>query len=224
MPSTRKASVRRSQGAVALARARLRATGGWRVARASVWMVTAGFAVVALVLRIADGSDAALGGLIVAAAHAVTWLAGAPLALAAARDHRSADRRDGVLALAAARGVSSQSLASARVIAAMAEIAAAVGLPVLLLALLTAALSGRAAAALDRVALGLGAVGFAIVAGVTLGGLGSACGRVGGARGGWLLFAVVVAPWLLADLAGHGAWSIPGALGAVLDFALRVRA
>jgi hypothetical protein len=61
------------------------------------------------------------------------------------------------------------------------------------------------------------------VAGVTLGGLGAACGRVGHAQGRWLLVAAVVGPWMLADLAGHGAWSIPGALGAVLDFALGAR-
>ena len=36
-----------------------------------------------------------------------------------------------------------------------------------------------------------------------------------------LLFAVVVGPWMLAGLLGHGAWSIPGAIEAVLDFTLR---
>lgn len=224
MLSTKEARVRRARGAVALARARLRAVRGARAARASAWMIAIGFGVAAVVLRVSDGADAALGGLVISAARSIAWLAGAPLALAAAEDHRAADRRDGVLALAAARGVSPEGLASARVVATMAEIANVLGLPVLLLALLTAALSGRAGAAIDRVALGLGAVAFAIVAGVTLGGLGAASARIGRERGRWVLFALVFAPWALADLAGHGAWSIPGALGAVLDFALRVRA
>ena len=89
--------------------------------------------------------------------------------------------------------------------------------------LLTAALAGHGGVALHRLALGVGAAGFAVVTGVTLGAVGSACGRVGRARGRWLLAAVVVGPWMLADLVGHGAWSIPGALGAVLDFALGAR-
>jgi hypothetical protein len=63
----------------------------------------------------------------------------------------------------------------------------------------------------------------AVVAGVTLGGAGAVCGRIGRARGRWLLLAVIVGPWVLADLAGHGAWSIPGALGAVVDFVLGAR-
>lgn len=204
-------------------RARLRASGGARAARAGAWGLFAVFAVAAVVLRASDGEDASLTGLVVAAAHAVAWIAAAPLALAVAEDPRAADRRDGVILLAASRGVSASGLSSARVLAAMIEIARVIGLPVVLLALLTAGLAGRAAAAFDRLALAAGGVGFAIVAGVTLGGIAAACARAAGPRGRWLFAGAVILPWILADLAGHGAWSIPGALGAVLDFALRVR-
>ena len=223
MPSIRQAGLSRARGAVALARSRLRGLGGARAARALAWLAVLGFAGTAVVLRVSDGAEAPLSGLVVSATHWIAWLVGAPLALAVAEDRRAFDRREGVEALAAARGLSPTGLESARVLAAMAEIASSMGVPVLALSLLTASLAGAAGVALHRAALGLGAVGFAVVAGVTLGGLGSACGRLGRARGRWLLAAIVLGPWMLADLAGHGAWSIPGALGAVLDFALGVR-
>lgn len=223
MPSIRQAGLSRARGAVALSRARLRTLGGARVARTLAWLAALGFAGTAVVLRVSDGADASLSGLVVSASHWIPWLAGAPLALAAAEDRRALDRHDGIEALAAARGLSPVGLESARVLAAMAEIASVIAVPLVVLALVTAALAGGGGIALHRAMLGLGAVGFALVAGVTLGGVGSACGRLGRARGRWLLVAVVLGPWMLADLAGHGAWSIPGALGAVLDFALGMR-
>lgn len=226
MPSLSRAgssSTGRARGAVALARARLRGSGGARAARAVTWLVAMGFAAMAVVLRVADGADAALAGVILTAAPWIAWLAGAPLALAVAEDRRALDRREGVESLAAARGLSPAGLDSARVLAAMAEIAWAIAAPLLGLSLLTAALAGHGGVALHRATLGVWTAGFAVVAGVTLGAVASACGRLGRARGRWLLVAVVVGPWMLADLAGHGAWSIPGALGAVLDFALGAR-
>jgi hypothetical protein len=128
------------------------------------------------------------------------------------------DRREGVEALAASRGISPAALDSARALAAMSAVGLAVGLPLAGLSLLEAALAGRGAMMLHRLGVGLGALLFAAVAGVTLGGAGAVCGRLGRGRGRWLLAMVVLAPWLLADLAGHGAWSIPGALDATLDF------
>lgn len=223
MPSNRQASVRRSQGAVALARARLRRRGGVRIARASAWLLAIGCGAAAVALRAHDGPDVSLVGLVSVAAHGIAWISGAPIALAAAEDHRAADRREGVLSLAAARGVSSSGLAAARVLGAMAEIATAIGGPLVALSLLTAGLAGRAAAAAHGIGIALGVALFALVAGVTLGGIGAACGRAGGGRGRWLLAAIVIGPWVLADLAGNSALSIPGALNAALDFALRAR-
>src|SRR5580700_10025942 len=123
MPSNRPAraaSLARARGVVALARARLRATGGGRAGVILGRVAAGGFAAVALGLRGVDGADASLSGLVITAAHWVPWLAGAPLALAAARDLSSRDRREGVDALAAARGVSSPGREAARVLAAMA--------------------------------------------------------------------------------------------------------
>jgi hypothetical protein len=105
----------------------------------------------------------------------------------------------------------------------MSAVAASIGVPLGLLALLTVALAGRASVALHRAGVAMGVAMFAIVAGVTLGGVGAACGRLGRERGRWLLFTVIAVPWMLADLTGHPGWSIPGALGAVLDFALGAR-
>ena len=213
---------RRGGGAVALARSRLRRTFAARFATACAILVTVGLAAAALALRASDGGDASLEGLLAAAARTLTWLVAAPLALAAAQDRRALDRREGVDALAAARGISPASLASARVLAAMLEITRALALPLGALALLIIALSGSARLALARLALGLGVLLFALVTAVTLGGLGAAAGRIGRERGRWLLFAVIAGPWILADLAGHGAWSIPGALDAALDFVLHL--
>lgn len=223
MSADRQASVRRSRGAVALARARLGRQRAARLGKALAWLAAMGFGGAALLLRLGEGPDVSLSGLVVTAAHWVAWLAGAPIALAAAQDHGAADRRDGIVALAAARGVSPAGLASARALAAMMEVASGIGTPLVALALLAALLAGRLGAVIDRVGLGLGAAAFALIAGVTLGGLSAACGRFGGARARWLFVAIIVGPWVLADLAGRGAWSIPGALDAVLDFALRAR-
>src|SRR5262249_40908771 len=151
------------------------------------------------------------------AARAAAWLIGAPLCLAAARDRRLADRREGIDALVASHGFSDGALEAARTLGAMIEIASALGAPLLGLSLLFAVLAGSLRLALARLALAGGIVLFAVIAGVTLGGLGAACGRLGRARGGLLLAALVAGPWALAELRGGGAWSIPGALEAVLS-------
>ncbi len=223
MASIRQAGLRRTRAVVALCRGRLLAGRGVRSARFLAGTCAAGFAAAALTVRFTDGADASIAGLTVTAAPWIAWIAGAPLALAAAEDHAAVDRREGVEALAAARGISAASLDAARVLGAMTAVAWAIAAPLGALALLTAALAGRGAVVLDRLGVGLAALAFAGVAGVTLGGAGAVCGRLGRARGRWLLAAVVIGPWILADLAGRGAWSIPGALGATLDFLLGAR-
>jgi hypothetical protein len=218
MPSLRQAGLRRTRAVVALCRKRLGASRWGRVGRVLAGLCAAGFAVAVLALRFTDGAGAPLEGLVLEAARWVTWVAGVPLALAAAEDRAALDRREGIEVLAAARGVSPAALDSARALGAMNAIAAAIGVPLVTLAVLAAALADRVSVALQRAGLALGVLVFAVVAGVTLGGAGVASSRLGRARGRWLLVAVVVGPWALADLAGHGAWSIPGALDAVLDF------
>src|SRR5512144_3083875 len=117
MASPKSSGLARIRGVIALARGRLAATRGGRIARILGRVSTAGFALTALILYATDGAGASLAGLTVAAARWLPWIAGAPLALAAAEDREAIDRRDGVEALAAARGFSTRSLASARILA-----------------------------------------------------------------------------------------------------------
>lgn len=221
LPTSLSKRVLRGRGLHALAVRRLRASAGGRIALVLSIPVVLAFGGIAVALRSVDGSLASLEGLVPTAATWLAWLAAAPLALAAARDRRLVDRREGVDALAAARGFSASTLEAARSLGAMTAIATSLGVPLVALAIFTAALAGTPRLALTRLGVAVLAAAFAVVAGVTLGGLASICARVGRARGRLLLFAVVAGPWVLADVLGHGAWSIPGALAAVLDFTLR---
>ena len=221
LPMTRSIRLLRGRGLVALAARRLRASAGGRIATVTSIPIVLAFAGIALVLRRVDGALSPLEGLVPHAAAWLAWAAAAPLALSAARDRRLLDRREGLDALAAGRGFSESALEAARALGAMTTITTALGAPLVVLAIFTAALAGSLRLALARVGLAALAAVFAVIAGVTLGGLASICARVGRARGRLLLFALVVGPWMLADLLGHGAWSIPGALAAVLDFTLR---
>lgn len=223
MPSTLHRARLRMRAVVALCRSPLAATRAGRAARLLGVLTVTGFAFAAVMVRVSDGADAPLEGVPLTAAHWLAWLAGAPLALAAAGDRTALDRHEGIEALTASRGISPAGLDSARALAAMSAVGLAVGVPLLGLTLLTAALADRVAVVLHRAALGVGVVLFAAIVGVTLGGVGSVCGRLGRRRGQWLFAAVVLGPWVLADLAGHGAWSIPGALNAVLDFLVGAR-
>jgi hypothetical protein len=213
--------VRRGRGLVALAARRLRVSAGGRFAAVAAIPVALAFAGIAVALRTVDGSLSPLEGLVPTAATWLAWACAAPIALSAARDRRLLDRREGVDALAAARGFSASALESARALGAMVAITTALGVPLVVLTLFTVTLAGSFRLALARVALALLAAAFSLIVGVTLGGLASICARAGRARGRLLLVALVAGPWVLADLLGHGAWSIPGALAAVIDFTLR---
>ena len=217
-PSTR---ALRGRGLVALAAQRLRGSAGGRFAAVAAIPVALAFAGIAVALRSVDGSLSPLEGLVPTAATWLAWAAAAPLALSAARDRRLLDRREGVDALAAARGFSAGALESARALGAMAAITTALGVPLVALTLFTAALAGSVRLALARLGLALLAAALSVIVGVTLGGLASLCARTGRARGRLLLVALVAGPWMLANFLGHGAWSIPGALEAVIDFTLR---
>ncbi|WP_437930446.1 hypothetical protein WMF37_14775 [Sorangium sp. So ce291] len=217
----RRAVVRRAlRGAVALACARLRGAGGGRLGLAVAALISLGYGAMALVLRLDDGTTS-LEGLLGSAARGLAWAAAGPIALAAAHDRPAADRRDGIEALAAARGISRASLHGARSLAAMLEIARVIALPLAALSVLAALLSGSALLALRHLAFGAALALFGAVSGVTLGGLAAASGRVAGARGRALFLALTFIPWALADLAGDSRWSLPGALGAFLSFAAR---
>ncbi|WP_437281471.1 hypothetical protein WME90_13195 [Sorangium sp. So ce375] len=220
-PVRRRAAARRSlRAAVSLGCARLRAARGGRLGIAMAALISLGYGVMALVLQLDDGTIS-LEGLLGSAARGLAWAAAGPIALAAAHDRPASDRRDGIEALAAARGISRASLHGARSLAAMMEIARVVALPLAALSALAALLSGSLLLASQHLAYGAALALFGVVSGVTLGGLAAASGRVAGARGRALFLALTLVPWALADLAGDSRWSIPGALGAFLSFAAR---
>lgn len=207
---------------IGLARERLRQTKGGRWSALLGLLSMTAFGLIALVLRADDGPDVALGGLFETAARTIAWAAGVPLGLAVAHDRTRADRAEGVEALAASRGAGRSALDAARTVAAMLQTTLAIGAPLLILALLGVALAGSLTSALRHLGLAAGLAIFSILAGVTIGGLAAACGRLGAMRGRSLLAAVVLVPWILTDLAGLRAWSVPGALGAALSFIVRV--
>jgi hypothetical protein len=207
---------------VELVRTRLARTREARLGLVAGIATAAVFAAMAAVLRVGDGPSAPLEGIIELGAASITWAAAMPTALAAARNRGVHDRVDGVEALAAARGIQARGLEAARAVAAMMQIARAIGIPLVGLALLTMALAGSLRGALARLGLAVWLAIFAAIAGVSLGSLATLCSRFGRRRGRLLLAVVVVVPWMLAALADSAVYSIPGALGAVLSFAFQL--
>lgn len=210
----------RRRAAVRLCRARLRATFAGRAAWSLAIASSMGAVAVALALRLADGPRADLDGLVPLAAALGAWLSGAPLAIASAADRAASDRRDGIEALALGRGISADALASSRVVASAIEIAIASALPAIAAAITVIAASGSFGMAIVRLRSLAGAALVAVVLGVTLGLIASVCGRIAGARGRSLFLAVVMGPWVALGLVDRAAWSIPGALAALIDLVL----
>jgi hypothetical protein len=207
---------------VELCRARLARSRIARLGLVSAWGTTLVFAVMAIALRAGDGVDASFGGLVVQATRIVAWVAGGSVALAAAADRASLDRRDGIETLAAVRGASPLALAAARALATMIQVARAILGPALSLAALAVILSGTVFVALSQLGVAAAVAVFAVVTGVVVGAAADVCARLGRRQGRWLLLAVIVAPWIAADIAGRSAWSIPGALSALLELAVRL--
>ncbi|MRG91243.1 hypothetical protein [Polyangium spumosum] len=202
---------------MALSRARLGRTTLSRAGLACGALLGAVFATLAIVLRATEGTSAPLEGLVGLGAASITLLAAAPTTLAAASDRTAEDREAGIEALAATRGLRARSLHVVRWVASMLQIGRAIALPLVGLALVTVALSSSGSMALRRVVFALGLLAFSAVAGITLGTLAAFSARLGGRRGRVLLVAIVVVPWMLAELAGRGSYSIPGALSALLS-------
>jgi hypothetical protein len=207
---------------VDLVRTRLARTREARLGLVAGIATAAVFGVMAIALRAVDGPNASLGGFVELGAASITWAAAAPTTLAAARNRGAQDRGEGIEAMAAARGIHARGLEAARAAAAMMQIARTIAIPLVGLALLTVALAGSVRLAFTRIGLAVGLAIFAAIAGVTLGSLATLCSRFGGRRGRLLLVVIVIVPWMLAALADRAAYSIPGALGAVLSFALEL--
>ncbi|MDI1476069.1 hypothetical protein [Polyangium sp. y55x31] len=180
-------------------------------------LLGASFAILAIVLRATEGTSAPLEGLVGLGAASITLVAAAPTTLAAASDRTAEDREAGIEALAATHGVHAQSLHVVRWVASMVQIARAIALPLVGLALVTVALSSSGSMVMRRIVFAIGLLAFSAIAGATLGTIATFAARMGGRRGRLLLAAIVIVPWMLAELAGRGSYSIPGALSALLS-------
>lgn len=210
------------RAAIQLCRERVAASRRGRFARGMSFAIV-GFAfVVALSIRATDGPAAPVGGLLRKAAIALAWIAGGLLAHAAARDTSAEDRADGVEALVAARGVSASLLRGARSLGATSQMVRSIGAPLVVLSLSTAALAADAPSAARRVIAAALLFAWAVVTAFTLGGIATLCARLFGSRGPSAFLAIVVGERLVAGALGIAAWSIPGALDAVLALALGV--
>lgn len=207
---------------VALEVQRLRRAGFARVAVVCGTVVAVAFAAAVLVARHDGGGSASFASILRTAARSAAWVVGGPLALAAARDRASIELSDGIEALVATRGASRTALETARRVSAMVLGARVLGAPLLFVGVVAVAASGSIGAVLVNSLAALAVLAFAVVAGITLGAVGSACAGVGGGRGRSLLGIVVLGPWLAADLAGRTAYSIPGALDALLSMLLNL--
>ena len=134
-----------------------------------------------------------------------------PFLLGLASAPRLRDRQDGIEAMVLVRGGRAVELATARTFAAMFGVTLRMLLPALLFALAAASVAGPRA--LLHAAL---LSGFACFAGILLGGIAALSGEAAGARGREFFIAIVLVPWVLADVASEPLWSIPGLLDAGL--------
>lgn len=198
-----------SPALVALARARLRRSLGGRLGVLGAALVTSYAAVLGVVLSV-SGEPPAWSSILVTSVRWLLWLGVAPLCLAIANGRAARDRADGIEALAVLRGHPASELQTARLVAAIAEISRLIAVPTAVLCAFWTALSWPPTATIFALFAGL--VGFSLFTGFLVGATADACSRLGGRRGRRLLLAVVLIPWVMADLGGGVSWSLPGLL------------
>ena len=187
---------------------------GRRLGARAAWLLGLVVAVVsgAVGARADAGTDAS--ALLGNAMRWLCWLGAGPLVVSVALSPRARDRQDGIAALVARHGVGEPRLSTGRFVAAAVEATLRVLVPALLCCAMIAA-AGHLHAGPVVVA---GVLAASVLAGVSLGALGSSCGLWGGERGRLLLAALVVLPWAVADQWSVPALSIPGALDAAIVF------
>jgi len=142
------------------------------------------------------------------------WFAIGPMALSIAGLSPSRGRAEGLEALAIIRGNSPGQLAAGRKLAAMSTVAARLGLFSVLMCLLVAAVSWQGWGSL--LLRGAHLVAFALVCGVVIGGIAALCAEYAGRYGRVALLAVVLIPWVIADVVNRPVFSLPGALDGLL--------
>ena len=210
---------RRGLALVALMRQQLRRSGGGLIGTTFGALAAIGFASGMLVLRVEGGAGASFDSILRLGARTLPWLSALPLGLSAARDRRVNDRAEGIELLGFARGFGAGDLGRARLVAAVLEGARLATLPLLLLGLLAASLTGDAWIALGRVGLAFRVAAAAMAAGAGLSLLGALCGLFGRGYGRALFVFFILVPWALAELGAYRSLSVPGAVQAAFDLA-----
>ncbi|NUO49979.1 MAG: hypothetical protein HOV80_14080 [Polyangiaceae bacterium] len=200
---------------------RLDRTGLGRLARTNAMFIAAASVVWIVYLRAADGPTAPTLAIPVKVARAALWLSAFPLAFAAAHQRRLVDRRDGIEALALARGVDGRQMVSARFAGTLARSVSVIALPAVLAAVVSLACANTMRSAADRMLILAVVSGFGVLAGAVLGALGALSELVAPQRGRSVLLATLFVSWGLADLAEKPFFSITGMLGLVLKGTLR---
>ena len=197
---------------LALCQRRLEAQLGARIAWLLASMTAAAFVVVAAVVADTLTLDSVVGdGL-----RWLCWLGAGPTALVAAASPAMRDRRDGIETLSRLHGVAAAELRSARTVAAMWACTKRIALPGTVMALLIVALSPAPSTAVRALFL----VAIASLVGAVIGWLAARCGQWAGEHGALLLSAIVMLPWIVADL-----WPIPNlSLPSLVDMSFKVAA
>lgn len=205
----------RRRALVALMDRRLRERLGAKIGRfAAIWL-TAAYSLALLVTHRA-GRPELLDAIVVAGLGALSWLAAGPVALAAAGDLQSADRRDGVVALAAQRGYSPDILRLARFGAAMRRLRSVTLFPALVISAVALGLSTSIRVLGGRLLLCAGAAAYVLVLSVVLGVLARALATLSQGHARAWLVGIVLVPHAL-----HLVWpevaSLPSAFVWLLD-------
>jgi hypothetical protein len=207
-----------SRALVLLLRGALARRWGVRAARIYALLVTISFTAVIWILARRFGPDMTTVSLVARASGILTWVAGGIAALALAVPPKDGALSLGITALASSRGLDDRTIARAEMLATIRLLAEVIVVPVAGIAIFVSliAAGGHLDGGLWPL---LGSVLFGAVAAGVLGAVTALCRRWGGARGRSLLVAVVLVPWVLADLllptSSAELLSIPGLLGRI---------
>jgi hypothetical protein len=210
--------------ALRLSSARLVASGSWRFAKATGFVLSF-WLTLAVAYLAAKGLGHEVHAVVARTAVWIAWIGGSAVALWSAGDRAKADHLEGIDLLARTHGIGPRTLALSRLLATALRVAALVLLTCLPVAFASLAASPTVSDALMRLLSLLPLVGFALSVGLVAGPLAGACGWFSPRHGRSWLIAIVLFPWsldglLTASRAQVG--SIPGALGYLVDLVTKV--
>jgi hypothetical protein len=162
------------------------------------------------------GANTGSLSLVARSAAMLAWIPGAACALALARPPKDESLARGIAALAAAHGFDTRRLARAETVASIRLVAEVILVPLLVVCFFVFAILVRGGLAATARPLA-GSIVFGAVAALVLGLVASLCRLWGREQGRPWLAAIVLGPWIVAEVALSGRVasyaSIPGLLG-----------